>query len=84
MNTIQNPHVPPGASIQLDFNLSQGALCPRCGGRYFQPCIEFRYFSGIANPTGKEIYVPVDKFYCLSCKGVITANELKPEHIVES
>lgn len=77
MNTPFRQNNTPGQGI--DITQTSPTTCESCGKEAFQEAVILRKISALLSPTGKEGFVPVQVFACISCGHV--NNDFLPKEL---
>lgn len=80
MNTPFRQNNTPGQGI--DITQTSPTTCESCGKEAFQEAVILRKISALLSPTGKEGFVPVQVFACISCGHV--NNDFLPKELRKS
>lgn len=63
----------------IDITQTSSTVCEACGKEAFQQAFILRKISALLSPTGKEGFVPVQVFACISCGNV--NNDFLPKEL---
>lgn len=76
----QSPFRPSAAPGQgIDITQTSATTCNSCGKEAFQEAVILRKISALLSPTGKEGFVPIQVFACISCGHV--NNDFLPKEL---
>lgn len=57
-------------SIKINLNDVEDISCDECGSKYFAPAFIIKKLSSLLSPSGKESFMPIQIFQCISCNHV--------------